>query len=107
MDRELSSSPRHLGKLNVTVPLYKDRLFSSIEMQYQSSVRTVREIPLDGFFVTNLSLFNAHVIEGLELSLSLYNAFDAKNGYEGGADHLQNMIPQDGRTVRGKVAYRF
>ena len=105
--RELSSSPRQLGKLNFSVPLYKDRLFSSVEVQYQSGVRSMREIPIDGFFVTNLSLFNAHVIKGLELSLSLYNAFDAKNGYEGGADHLQNMIPQDGRTVRGKFAYRF
>jgi iron complex outermembrane receptor protein len=105
--RELSSSPRQLGKINVSIPIYKDRLFSSVELQYHGSVKTLDGTGADGFLVTNLTLFNQRMVKGLALSASLYNAFDTKYGYPGAEDHLQNVIEQNGRTVRATLTYGF
>ena len=105
--RELTSSPRQLGKLNVSVPVYKDRLFTSVELQYHGSVDTLDGTGADDFLVTNLTLFSQRIVKGLELSATIYNALDAKHGYPGAEDHLQSVLEQNGRTVHATFTYRF
>ncbi len=104
---ELSNSPRHLGRLNLIVPLYRDKLFSGLELDYTSGVKTLGGHHTDDFLVANLTLFSQNLIKGVELSASVYNLFDTDYAYPAGAGFAQDVIPQDGRTFRVKLTYHF
>ena len=116
-DKPLPNSPKHLAKVNVIMPLIGKHLFLGLEEQYTSKRKTVwREDAngfltirenINGFFVTNLTLFNQHLIKGLDLSASVYNLFDKGYSDPGGGEHLQNQIKQDGRVFRFKLTYAF
>jgi len=41
-DRDLSNSPKHLAKLNVTIPLLNERIFVGTELQYMSNRKNSR-----------------------------------------------------------------
>lgn len=108
----LTNSPKHLTKLNLIVPLWRDQLFMDIEEQYTSSRKSAAtsdkdECELGGFAVTNLTVFSQNLVKDLELSASLYNLFDKKYEAVGSAEHVQSGIEQDGRTFRVKVSYLF
>ncbi len=103
----LSNSPAHLIKLGWIVPLLKDRIFAGLELQYTSAVFTQARKEARDFWTANLTLFSQKLLPGLEFSASLYNLFDARYGHPGGEEHLQDVIPQDGRTFRVKLSCRF
>jgi len=105
--RELSSSPRHLAKVNLSVPLYKDKVFAGLELQYQGSVKTINRRTESDFLTANLTLFSHKIVKDLEVSASVYNLFDTEYSYPGAEDHLQDVIQQDGRSFRVKLTYRF
>lgn len=105
--RELSSSPRHLAKFNLSVPLYRDNVFAGLELQYRGTVRTLAGRRADDYVTANLTLFSRELVKGLEVSASVYNLFDANYGHPGAEDHLQDVIRQDGRSFRLKLTYRF
>ncbi|MNC91780.1 hypothetical protein D3C83_80950 [compost metagenome] len=44
---------------------------------------------------------------GLEVSGSIYNVFDKDYGDPGSEEHIQDVIIQDGRSLRLSVSYRF
>ena len=57
------------------------------------------------------SQFSSHkgqqnLIKGLEVSASVYNLFNKKYGDPGSPEHVQDLLMQDGRNYRLKVAYR-
>ena len=106
-DQTLVNSPRHRATLNVMVPLYRDKLFGGLEVQYTGSRKTLAGKDVDDFFVTNLTLFSKNLIKGLELSGSVYNLFDKKYADPAGREHLMDTIPQDGRSFRVKLTYAF
>jgi iron complex outermembrane receptor protein len=116
----LVNSPRHLAKLNVTIPLLKEKIFLGIEEQFTDRRKTlVAGDFAKSFFVTNLTLFSQELLKNLEMSASLYNLFDYRYGDPGGAEHIQDparfvdpahpldIIQQDGRTFRVKLSYKF
>jgi outer membrane receptor for ferrienterochelin and colicins len=103
---ELSSSPRHLAKLHLSVPTYRDVL-ASLQLQYNGASRTIRGARADDFLTANLTLLSENLVRGLELSLGVYNLFDSRYGYPGSADNVQDVIEQNGRTAHGKLTYRF
>ncbi len=104
---ELSNSPRHLAKLNLSVPLYADKFFAGLELQYNGGAHTVSAHRADDFVVVNLTLFSRKLARNLDVSASIYNLFDTKYGYPGAEDHLQEVITQDGRSFRVKLTYKF
>ncbi len=118
----LADSPQHLAKVNLTIPLVRDKIFFGLEEQYTSKRKTlVNGNFAKSFFVTNLTLHSRELLKGLELSVSLYNLFDYRYGDPGGPEHIQDtvssrfsdpahpldIIQQDGRTFRVKLTYRF
>lgn len=118
----LPDSPENMIKLNLSAPLYKNKLFAGLEVQYTSQSKTEMFIPppvggtatitsgpnSPGFTVVNLTLFSHDLfIKNLELSASVYNLFDAKY-YEPSSDfHLEPYIPQNGINFRIKATYSF
>ena len=103
---ELSSSPRHLAKLHFSVPTYRE-LLASLELQYNGASRTIRGARADDFLVANLTLLSEKLVRGLDLSVGVYNLFDTRHGYPGSGDNIQDVIEQNGRTLHGKLTYRF
>lgn len=104
---ELSNAPHHLAKFHLRVPLLKDRLFAGAEVQYVSSIKAVQSGRVDDYWVANLTLLSRELVKGLEVSASLYNVFDQRYAITGSEEHTQRVLPQDGRSFRVKLTYKF
>ena len=110
-------SPEHMIKLNLSVPVVKEKVFASLEFQYVSSRHTVYTDPntaatvpgvdTPGFPTVNFTLFSKDIVKNLEVSASIYNLLDQSYADPASRYHLQDQIPQDGRSFRLKLAYRF
>ena len=103
----LTNSPKHLAKLKVSFPLFKERVFFSPELQYMSKRKTLAGNDAEEALVMNVTLFARKLFPGLEISGSVYNLFDKTYGDPVGAEFRQDVINQDGRTFRLKLTYRF
>jgi iron complex outermembrane receptor protein len=105
--QELSNSPRNQAKLSLIVPLYKDKVFTGLEVVYTSPVRTLADNETDAYAIANLTLYSQKIVKGLEVSASIYNLFDTKYAFPGSADLREDTVTQDGRSFRVKLTYRF
>jgi iron complex outermembrane receptor protein len=103
----LSNSPQHLGKLNLSVPLLRQRLFASVDAQYTSSAQTLAGNNISGFSVFNFTLLGHTVGKHADLSASIYNVFNKKYFDAGRPEDTENAIQQDGRNFRIKLTSRF
>lgn len=104
---ELVNSPRHLVKLNYSVPLLDNALRTGAELQYTGSRKTLAGGNTGGYAVANLTLTSQKLAHGLELSASIYNLFDRRYADPGRPEHIQDVIQQDGRNFRLKLSKRF
>ncbi len=117
---DLPDSPEHLLRFNVIVPLYRDKVFAGLEMQYTSGRLslhnttdptgqpiTVQGEDAGGFGIINLTLFSQKIIKNLEFSASIYNLLDRNYFDPASQFHKQDILAQDGRTFRVKLTYRF
>jgi outer membrane receptor protein involved in Fe transport len=68
-------------------------------------VQTLDGSLADRFAVANVTLSTRPFRNGLSFSANVYNLFDSEYGYPGGDEHLQNIIYQDGRTLRIGLKY--
>lgn len=113
----LPDSPENMIKLNVTAPLYRNKIFAGLEVQYTSQSKTeftdlsgYTESGPDapGFTVVNLTLFSEDLFtKNLELSASVYNLLNTKYYEPSSNFHYEPSIQQDGINFRLKVTYRF
>ena len=85
--QNLPDSPEHLVKMNVSVPVYKQKVFASLEFQYTSSRQTLfttsagetlRGMDAGGFETVNFTIFSHDLVKNLEFSGGVYNLFDAR-----------------------------
>ena len=104
---QVSNSPRHLGKANLSVPLYMDKLYASAEVQAMSGRRTVDNRNVSAFAICNLTLFSRELTHGVEASVSVYNLFDTHYSDPVAVDFRKRSIEQDGRTFRAKLTFKF
>jgi len=95
------------AKLNLSLPLYRDKVFASFDLEYKSSARTLLGRRASDYVVGNFTIFAHELVKNLELSGTIYNLWDARYGHPGAEDHLQDVIQQDGRSFRIKLTYKF
>jgi len=95
---ELTNSPRHLAKGNVSVPLYLNQLIGSLEIQYQGSVIAPARTAVDDFTLVNFTLLEQLRAKGPRFSASVYNLFATRYRTAGSGNTLQDAIGQNGRT---------
>ena len=119
VDWKMPDSPNHLVKLNLSVPLYRDKIFAGIEFQYTSDRRalhntsaagqplTIQGEEAAGFGIVNLTLFSKNLIKNLEFSASVYNLLDSSYADPASRFHQQDILERDGRAFRLKLTYRF
>jgi iron complex outermembrane receptor protein len=104
--RSLTSSPRHLAKLNFGLPL-GGYVEAGLELQYYGRMRTLVGAETKDFVIGNLSLSSDRLPYKLHLAGTLSNLFNVRYGYPGAEDHLQDVIEQDGRTLHLTLSRRF
>jgi len=104
---ELSNSPRHLAKASLIAPLYEDKLFAGLELQYNGRVITNSRRHEGDYVLANLTLFSQKLAPNLEVSASIYNLFDTRHAHPVSATHAQDVIEQPGRSFRVKLTWKF
>jgi outer membrane receptor for ferrienterochelin and colicins len=102
-----TNSPKHLGQASLSVPLIKQKLFASMDLQYVSKRTTLGGQDSGAYTVPNFTLFSRNVLRKWEISANLYNAFNQKYADPAGNGLAENVILQDGRTFRIKVGFKF
>jgi iron complex outermembrane receptor protein len=105
-EQRLTNAPQRLAKLVLSAPLGATGVRAGLDTQYVSRRRTLAG-EVGGYTVANLTFTRSGLAKGVELSFSLYNLFDKAYGDPGSVEHRQDVIAQDGRTVRLKLTYRF
>jgi len=117
---DMPDSPNHMVKLNLSVPIYKDKIFAGGELLYTSDRRslhnttdplgqpiTVQGTGAGGSAILNLTLFSQNLLKNLEVSASVYNVLDHRYDDPASHFHVQDTIEQNGRSFRIKLTYRF
>jgi iron complex outermembrane receptor protein len=105
-EQRLTNAPQRLAKLVLSAPLGATGVRAGLDAQYVSRRKTIAG-EVGGCTIANLTFTHGGLAKGAELSLSLYNLFDKAYGDPGSVEHRQDVIAQDGRTVRLKLTYRF
>ena len=103
----LDNSPRYVGKLQFTAPLYPEKLFAGIELQSLSSRSTIQGGKAPGFVVANVTLFSRKMFKDMDFSAGVFNLFDKEIRDPASTDFAQDLNPRDGRTFRVKLTYKF
>jgi outer membrane receptor for ferrienterochelin and colicins len=103
----VTNSPKHILQAGLVVPLIKQRVLASMDLQYLSKRATLSGGYVGAYVLPNFTLLTRKVLRGWEVSASIYNAFNQK--YEDPASNGQaaDTLVQDGRTFRVKVGYEF
>ena len=101
------NSPQHLVQASISVPLIKQELFASMDLQYVSKRATLAGQYAGSYVVPNFTLFSRKLLKGWEASASLYNAFNQKYSDPVGNAREADTLEQDGRTFRIKIGYQF
>lgn len=106
----LSNSPRNLFKLNMNTPLWEEMVYGALELQYMSKRQTTAGKTLEGFAVTNVTMYSNHFYsDKVEFSAGVFNLFDKGYKDPGAEEHFfqPNGIEQDGRTYHFKLTFTF
>ncbi|MGH7971821.1 MAG: TonB-dependent receptor plug domain-containing protein, partial [Limisphaerales bacterium] len=103
----LVNSPKHLGKLQISLPVWPEHVLASFDAQATSGRRTLAgSVP--GFVTLNFTLLSYRIVKGLEASVSVYNLLNQSYRDPVAADLSPlDSVEQDGRSFRFKLTYRF
>ena len=101
------NSPQHLAQINLTVPLVQKKIFAGFDLIYMSNRRTFTGYQSPGYVLPNLTLFSQRFLKGFEVSTTVYNLFNTNYGDPADGSHPEEIIYQNGRSIRIKVGYHF
>ena len=104
---ELDNSPRHLAKLNLSIPLHDQTWFAGVEGQFVGRRLTLSHTSLASYQVVNLTLLGHTIGKHLDASASIFNILDKKYFDPGRPEDPEDSIQQDGRNFRIKLTARF
>lgn len=102
----LTNSPHTLGQANVSMPLFKRKLFASMALDCLSRRLTTAGNFVGGYALPDFTLFSQY-FRHWEVSASLYNAFNQHYADPAAIGDPENSIIQDGRTFRLAIVYHF
>jgi outer membrane receptor for ferrienterochelin and colicins len=103
----LDNSPRQMAKLNLTFPLICRSLFAAVEGQFLGRRLTLLQNSLGSYQVLNHTLLDHTIGKHLDVAASAFNVLDKKYFDPGRPEDPENVIQQDGRSIRIKISGRF
>lgn len=101
------NAPRHLGKFNLSFPLFDYRARGGFELQYTGPRLTEMRDELGGYTMANLTLTTERLIPGASVSMTLRNLFDKDYAVVAPAGILPDKLEMDGRTFWLNMTYDF
>jgi outer membrane receptor for ferrienterochelin and colicins len=104
---ELDNSPRHMAKLNLTVPLINKALFAGVDGQFMGRRLTLLRNSLGSYQVFNVTLLGHTIGKHLDVAASAFNVLDKKYFDPGRPEDPEDAIQQDRRSIRIKITGRF
>jgi hypothetical protein len=75
----VTNSRTHIFQASLAVPLVKQRVFASMDLQYLGKRVTLAGGSVGAYVLPNFTLFTRKVLRGWEVSASVYNAFNQVN----------------------------
>ncbi len=78
LGRELINAPRHLSKLQISVPLVGERLRASLASRYVGSRLVAPGIRGDGYAIADLTLTSRDLVPGVSVTGAIRNLFDRR-----------------------------
>ena len=103
----LSNSPVQVAKAAAIVPLFRRHLDAGITMQATSGVENPRGVQVPPYVTTDITLTSAKLWRQVDMSASVYNVFNERIMVPAAEEHVQDALPQYGRTWRVKVSRVF
>lgn len=100
----LQNSPRHLGKLNIVVPLASDRVRVGVEALCSAS-RLTQASRTGGYCIGNVTIGSSKLVPHSTVSFSVYNVTDKRYADPAGPAFTQQAIAQESRTFLFKLVY--
>jgi len=94
--QRMPNSPEHLAKAGISTPTSRP-LQGAIELLYGSARKTIGGAETANGLIANMNL-TAAITKRLSLGVTIRNLFNTPYATPGGPEHLQDTIPQDGRT---------
>jgi iron complex outermembrane receptor protein len=114
----LDNSPTFSASGGLSIPLWDKKLYVTPECTYVAE----RKSSLTGgdvgsYFLTNMTITTGTLFDNVDMSFNVYNLFDKKwdvpasgENYfydDNSGEYPYFNIPQDGRTFRFQLSYRF
>jgi iron complex outermembrane receptor protein len=103
----VTNSPHVLGQANLSIPIFRKKLFASMDLQYVSRRLTLAGDYTRSYVAPDFTLYCPSALRRWEFSTSIYNAFDKRYGDPASVAHRQDIIYQNGRNFRLKFTYHF
>jgi len=102
------NSPRNVGKLNISTPLFNANWRVAFEMQAYSKRHTEDATTTGGYSLANFTITAIKVLPNLDVAFGIRNLFDRDYGHVAPKSNgLQTTIPQDDRTYWLRMTYDF
>jgi outer membrane receptor for ferrienterochelin and colicins len=103
----LVNSPQHIAQMSLSIPIVSDRSWTGLDMRYVSSRKTLGGNVAGGYFLANATLLCRNLLPKTDLRSGIYNLFNKYYADPAGPEHRMDTIPQDGRSFRIGLTYRF
>jgi iron complex outermembrane receptor protein len=104
---KLTSSPRQMAKLLLRAPFMGNALTAGLDAQFVSALQAIGGGESSPYTLTNVSLLAPRVLGRFAVSATVYNLLAVRYSNPGSDAHVQNVIQQDGRSLRVKTTVRF
>ncbi|MDO9282503.1 MAG: TonB-dependent receptor [Methylotenera sp.] len=102
------NSPRHIGKMNLSVPFLHQAWRAAFEMQAYSDRKTERNTSAGGYSLANLTISTDKLLPNLGMSFGIRNLFDRDYDHVApNSNDKQVVIPQAGRSYWLRMTYDF
>jgi len=102
----LVNSPKHLANARISFP-FLEKYRTSLSVQYVGEKKTINDESVNDYLISNLSVRGDNIIEGLDISATVYNLFDTAYAHVAGEEHVQESIGQNGLAFRVNTVYKF
>jgi iron complex outermembrane receptor protein len=106
-DGQQVNAPANLAKFNLALPPDAQGWHAAFEGQYVGRRDTLSGATAGAFWLVNANLVQARLWRNVDLAIGVDNLFDRRYGDPGAAEHVQDVIEQDGRSVRVRIGYAF
>jgi iron complex outermembrane receptor protein len=101
------NSPRQLGYASASVPFRNGRGNLGVFVRHLGERPTLAGTMAPGYTTVATTLLARPFSSRLEILAQVQNLFDVRYADPGGEEHLQNLLPRDGRSIRLGLSHRY